>query len=95
MQKQMQMLQEARCMLKTGAKHCWSLRARKTSVAHRALRDGASLFDDEKKWAAYFSYNLKLWAMALIALAITDARILGNIKNWDAEDISHSVRRPC
>ena len=53
----------------------------KTSVVHRALRDGASLFDDEKKWAAYFSYNLKLWAMALIALAITDARILGNIKN--------------
>ena len=54
----------------------------KTSVVHRALRDGASLFEDEKKWAAYFSYNLKLWAMALIALAITDARILGNIKNW-------------
>ena len=52
------------------------------SMVHRALRDGASLFDDEKKWAAYFSYNLKLWAMALIALAITDARILGNIKNW-------------
>ena len=62
----------------------------KTSVVHRALRNGASLFEDEKKWAAYFSYNvsrlgeayLKLWAMVLPVLAIMDARILGFIKNW-------------
>ena len=62
----------------------------KTSVVHRALRDGASLFQDEKKWAAYLAYStlspaqsyLKLWAMVLPVLAIMDARVLGFIKSW-------------
>ena len=62
----------------------------KTSVVHRALRDGACLFQDEKKWAAYLAYStlspaqsyLNLWAMVLPVLAIMDARVLGFIKSW-------------
>ena len=77
----------------------------KTSVVHRALRDGASLFEDEKKWAAYFSYNvsplaeayLKLWAMVhgIACVGHNGCQDPWFHKELDAEDISHSVRRPC
>ena len=76
----------------------------KTSVVHRALSDGASLFEDEKKWAAYFSYNvsplaeayLKLWAMVhgIACVGHNGCQDPWFHKELDAEDISHSVRRP-